>query len=420
MSKGIINSTVAVFILFIMVTLIASSAVAQKPQVTINEVMVDFDSQSISIMGENFDIGPNPTTVSLGGFGNLNITTNTSNLLMADLPNGVPAGDYLLSVSSGPGPKKNAQQSITIGAQGPQGDMGDQGDQGDQGPQGPTGATGPQGPTGATGPQGPQGDPGTAGTDGADGATGPAGADGATGPAGTDGQDGVDGISFATTSTSAAISCPDGSVVADSEYKEDLNSNGVGDMDEPTAFIIPGVCDGEDGQDGTNGSQGLQGFNGDDGDDGADGLNSVMLIQDEADLTPDCPNGEFGKAVYYGLDLNENGELDFPTELKGGTVICDGEQGEEGPEGPSGGAGTWSTYLGFNCSSDTNCSSERSCAVGQILADTTCGFENAGKNNVWVKYAGGTSSNERTSMCNVRNDSNSSGLYIHAIYCVDE
>jgi len=160
MSIRIFNSISAVFILFV---LIASSALAQKPQVTITEVMVDFDSQSISITGENFNIGPNPTTVSLGGFGNPNITTNSSNLLIVDLPNGIPAGDYLLSVSSGPGPKKNDQQSITIGAQGPEGEMGDPGDPGDQGPQGPQGG---QGPTGATGPPGPQGIPGPAGAQG--------------------------------------------------------------------------------------------------------------------------------------------------------------------------------------------------------------------------------------------------------------
>jgi IPT/TIG domain len=118
----IIKSISAVFILSI---LIASNSFAAQPQVTINEVMVDFNSQSISIMGENFDIGPNSTTVSLGGFGNLNITINSSNLLVADLPNGISPGDYLLSVSSGPGPRKNAEESITIGAQGPQGDVGD-------------------------------------------------------------------------------------------------------------------------------------------------------------------------------------------------------------------------------------------------------------------------------------------------------
>ncbi len=143
MSKRTFQSIGAFFILSI---LIASHSFAAQPEVTITEVFVNFDNETISFSGENFNLGPNPTTVSLGGFGNLNITTNTPTLLVADFPNGgLPAGDYLLQVSSGPGPRKNAQQSITIGAQGPPGDMGDPGDPGDQGPQGPQGGQGPQG-----------------------------------------------------------------------------------------------------------------------------------------------------------------------------------------------------------------------------------------------------------------------------------
>jgi hypothetical protein len=128
--------------------LIASHAFAAQPKVTIAEVMVDFDSQTISIMGENFDIEPNPTTVSLGGLSNLNITTNTSTQLVVDLPVGIPEGVYTLAVSSGPGQRKNDQQSLTVGAQGPQGDMGDQGD---PGPAGANGAKGPEGNDGADG-----------------------------------------------------------------------------------------------------------------------------------------------------------------------------------------------------------------------------------------------------------------------------
>jgi len=196
MSKGIIKSISAVFILFV---LIASSALAQKPQVNILMVSVDFDAQTMTITGENFNIGPNPTTASLGGFGNLNIISNDSSTIVAELPPGISAGDYTLFVSSGPGPKKNDQQSITIGAQGPEGEMGDPGtpgdpgDQGDQGPQGPQGGQGPQGPAGPQGATGPQGADGADGVDGADGADGTDGADGADGMNGMDGADGADG-----------------------------------------------------------------------------------------------------------------------------------------------------------------------------------------------------------------------------------
>ncbi|GJM14917.1 MAG: hypothetical protein DHS20C13_02440 [Thermodesulfobacteriota bacterium] len=182
MRKGIIKSISAVLVLFVFMTLIASSAFAARQRVTITEVFVNFDTQSISIMGENFDFRSQPTTVSLGGFGNLNITTDTPTLLVVDFPDeGIPQGDYLLKVSTGLGPRKNAQQSITIGAQGPQGDQGDMGDQGDQGAQGPQG---PQGPTGATGPQGPQGLSGPPGPQGAQGNQGPIGATGPPGPQG--------------------------------------------------------------------------------------------------------------------------------------------------------------------------------------------------------------------------------------------
>ncbi len=148
MRRELTKSVCAVFILSI---LIASSALAQKPQVNILTVSVDFDAQTMTITGENFNIGPNPTTASLGGFGNLNIISNDGSTIVAELPPGISAGDYTLFVSSGPGPKKNDQQSITIGAQGPEGEMGDPGDPGDQGPQGPQGGQGLQGPQGPTG-----------------------------------------------------------------------------------------------------------------------------------------------------------------------------------------------------------------------------------------------------------------------------
>ncbi len=54
MSKGILKSLCAVFILSV---LIASSALAQKPQVNILTVSVDFDAQTMTITGENFNIG---------------------------------------------------------------------------------------------------------------------------------------------------------------------------------------------------------------------------------------------------------------------------------------------------------------------------------------------------------------------------
>lgn len=149
MIKSVLCSTL--FLLLV----ISTQTFAAQPEVTITEIFVDNDNKQIVIMGENFDIGPDPTTVSFGGFGNLNITTNTSTLLVVDFPaEGLQEGIYPLAVSSGPGARKNDEAIITIGAQGPQGGMGS------TGPAGPMGSTGPAGPMGSTGADGPQGDTG--------------------------------------------------------------------------------------------------------------------------------------------------------------------------------------------------------------------------------------------------------------------
>ena len=204
-----IGFTISITTVFIVILLVASSAIAQKPEVNILEVSVDFDSQIFSITGENFNIGPNPTTVSLGGYGNLNILSNTGNTVVVDFPGGgIPPGNYTLFVSSGPGQKKNDLENITIGSQGPQGDMGDQGPQGNTGAQGPqgsqgvTGPQGPQGPAGNDGAQGPKGDPGPQGSQGDPGLPGK---DGATGPQGPAGPGGVLGYNIATISKTLSI-----------------------------------------------------------------------------------------------------------------------------------------------------------------------------------------------------------------------
>ena len=161
---------------------------AQQPEVTITEVFVDFDSGLIEIVGQNFDLGPDALTVTLGSFGSLNIITEQADLIVVEFPEGgLPTGDYLLKVSSGPGQRKNDQRTITIGAQGPQGDQGDQGDQGQQGQQGPIGPDGPQGPIGPVGPMGAIGPAGAQGIQGIQGEQGMTGMTGMTGPQGPPG-----------------------------------------------------------------------------------------------------------------------------------------------------------------------------------------------------------------------------------------
>ena len=133
-------------------------------------------------MGENFDLGPNALQVTLGNFGNLVINSADANMIVAAFPAGLVDGDYLLTVFSGPGPRKNADHIVTVGATGPEGPSGPIGDTGPTGPSGPGGPTGPVGPQGPVGATGPQGDTGTTGATGPQGDTGTTGA---TGPQAT-------------------------------------------------------------------------------------------------------------------------------------------------------------------------------------------------------------------------------------------
>ena len=102
--KGILKSVCAITLFL----LIASGALAQKPEVNITSVSVDFDNGTMTIMGEDFNIGPDPTMVSLGGT-NLNIVSNDGNTIVVELPENLPPGEYDLLVKSGSKPLVNEQ-----------------------------------------------------------------------------------------------------------------------------------------------------------------------------------------------------------------------------------------------------------------------------------------------------------------------
>jgi len=168
---------------------ISTQAFAAQPEVNITEVFVNFGDGTFEIMGENFDLGPNDLQLTLGNFGNLVIISADANMIVAAFPEGLVDGDDLLTVFSGPGPRKMDDHIVTVGATGPEGPEGEEGETGPSGPGGPAGPTGADGADGAAGPAGPAG---PAGADGADGAAGPDGADGA---AGADGANGAPGVS---------------------------------------------------------------------------------------------------------------------------------------------------------------------------------------------------------------------------------
>ncbi len=158
----------------------------------------------ITIVGSGF--GSVDPRVKLGAI-TLTVNRFNANTIVADLPDGLGAGAYLLAVENmsthstavfaaaigqiGPaGPIGPAGAAGPKGATGPAGPAGTAGPQGPAGARGATGATGPQGLIGATGSAGPIG---AKGNTGATGATGPQGATGAAGPQGLTGAAGPAG-----------------------------------------------------------------------------------------------------------------------------------------------------------------------------------------------------------------------------------
>ena len=186
---------------------LSASALAVQP-LEIRAVNIDFDNNQIFIHGVNLNNG-NDLEISLSKIGEIAAVDIAPDLIVASFPvSGLPAGNYLLMVSSGGGSVRYDEIAITVGAvgpegpaggvgptgpEGPAGPQGNIGPQGDQGPVGPLGLPGPQGDTGPIGPQGPQGTQGESGPAGADGAQGPQGAKGDTGATGLQGPPGVPG-----------------------------------------------------------------------------------------------------------------------------------------------------------------------------------------------------------------------------------
>ena len=125
------------FHLFFLLTLaglafVVQPALAAKPDPTppgghlnITEVFVnlaDLSNPIFNISGEDLDFG-GPLTVTLGGFGPLDITSADGTLIVAELPlsGPIPDGDYLLTVSRGTGQSHNDEYDLTVGTGGSQG-----------------------------------------------------------------------------------------------------------------------------------------------------------------------------------------------------------------------------------------------------------------------------------------------------------
>jgi hypothetical protein len=130
---------------------------AQTP--TIVSAIVNSATKQITITGASLTATGAPV-VKLDS-ATLTLVSSSSTQIVANLPAGLAAGTYRMTVSNGSGtPGVFDVTNGTVGPQGPAGPAGPQGTTGATGPAGPqgaTGATGPQGPAGPAGPQGPSG-----------------------------------------------------------------------------------------------------------------------------------------------------------------------------------------------------------------------------------------------------------------------
>jgi hypothetical protein len=179
----------------VLVIAIGTPAFAVKPvpipQLIIEIVDVDFQTNIIHIYGENFNNGSLPV-VTLGGV-QLTVQTYSITEIQATLPSSTPDGSYLLKVVTGPASTQSGEFNVAIGAVGPQGPKGDKGDQGIQGIQGIQGLKGDKGDQGIQGLQGLKGDKGDQGIQGLQGLKGDTGDQGIQGLQGLKGDTGLQG-----------------------------------------------------------------------------------------------------------------------------------------------------------------------------------------------------------------------------------
>jgi len=138
-----------------------SNALADKnPPPEIFEAYVNFDNDTITLYGANFDASGEPV-VTLGELGPVPVDSYSGEEIVLGFPSGLPSdGDYLVVVTTGNGTDRSIGYGLTIGGVGPEGPQGVQGDPGPQGDTGPQGKPGPQGEQGPVGPVGPPGPPG--------------------------------------------------------------------------------------------------------------------------------------------------------------------------------------------------------------------------------------------------------------------
>jgi len=195
-------------------------AKGKKKQLLIKAVYVDVENNELRIWGENFD-NKKPPVVTLGD-DELTVLDNSADEIVAELPEDVLEGDYLLTVKTDKKSQHFDSYGLTIGAMGPEGPQGEVGPQGESGPpgaDGKDGVPGKDGVDGAPGADGAPGLPGSPGADGKDGVDGPQGPEGPTGPKG-------DKPAHQWAGTKLAFENPDGTMGSEVDLKGEKGDQG--------------------------------------------------------------------------------------------------------------------------------------------------------------------------------------------------
>lgn len=136
-------------VLICLLALVFSLPVLAHAKPVIDSATPNYGTNQLTIVGSGFGTGTPTVKIDTQTAA---VVSHSATQIVVNMPSGIGAGDYLLSVAvTGGG---TGTFDLTLGAVGPQGPQGPQGIQGSQGAQGPQGYPGPQGPQGIQGPPG--------------------------------------------------------------------------------------------------------------------------------------------------------------------------------------------------------------------------------------------------------------------------
>lgn len=300
---------------------------AQATPPVILKVTENRPGTQITITGSGF--GSVAPKVKLGS---TPLTLNRFNgyTIVADLPDGVTPGAYLLAVEN-TSTHSTAVFSAAIGQTGPAGPIGPAGETGPKGAAGPAGSQGLTGAKGAAGATGPQGLTGTMGPIGPQGAKGDAGATGVAGPQGATGAAGAQGLTGATGSAGAKGDAGATGAAGPQGATGAMGPQGLAGATGPAGAIGNTGATGAAGPQGAMGAVGLAGPQGDAGLQGPTGPRGLAGLRGGTGAT-----GAAGGQVWAG-------SMSLPADADGGVTWLGPASGANNALGAT--AGTTYTYL---------------------------------------------------------------------------